>query len=103
MPSPSRRCWPSSSGAATTTGICAGASGSTAGIAAGLHAIVRLPARYGPPARLLHAATTAGLRIRPLSDYRVTTPDDDLALVVGYAHLPNESITAAIRTLSTLP
>ncbi|MEE4543843.1 PLP-dependent aminotransferase family protein [Streptomyces sp. V4-01] len=76
------------------------------GIAAGLHAIVTLPERYGPPARLLAAAAAAGLRLRPLSDYRFAASDrapkdaGAVSLVVGYAHLTPEALTAAVRLLA---
>jgi GntR family transcriptional regulator/MocR family aminotransferase len=73
------------------------------GIAAGLHAIVTLPAGYGPQARFLSAAAAAGVRLRPLSDYRSAAPEPpgaDVSLVIGYAHLPAESVTRAIRLLA---
>jgi GntR family transcriptional regulator/MocR family aminotransferase len=71
------------------------------GIAAGLHAIVALPPRYGPESRLLKAAATAGIALRPLSDYhRSPAPTPDVHLVLGYAHLPPESITRAVELLS---
>jgi GntR family transcriptional regulator/MocR family aminotransferase len=100
------------------------------GVAAGLHAIVALPERYGPQSRLLSAAGAAGLRLRPLSDYRFAGCgphdggerglDDDgdsrrdggpggqggaggggpVDLVVGYAHLTAEAIASAVRLLS---
>lgn len=87
------------------------------GIAAGLHAIVTLPRRYGPQGRFLAAARLAGVALRPLSDYRVAAapgpgpgptepqPDDapDVRLVVGYAHLSPEAITQAVRRLSSPP
>lgn len=73
------------------------------GIAAGLHAIVTLPARYGPEARFLRAADAAGISLRPLSDYRsgpAPRPDPDVRLVVGYAHLAPEAITRAVELLA---
>lgn len=79
------------------------------GIAAGLHAIVTLPPAYGPLPRLLDAAAAAGLRLRPLADYQsgaCELPSSDgesapVALVVGYAHLSPDALTAAIRLLAT--
>lgn len=84
------------------------------GIAAGLHAIVTLPAVYGPQERFLARAAAAGIRLRPLSDYRAapardaatadapTAPaPDEVALVVGYAHLSPEAISRAVRALGT--
>jgi GntR family transcriptional regulator/MocR family aminotransferase len=85
------------------------------GIAAGLHAIVTLPGHCGPPSRLLAAAAAAGLRLRPLSDYRfdaadaadeadeadaAADPAGGVRLVVGYAHLTPEALTAAVRLLA---
>ncbi|CAG7658195.1 MocR-like pyridoxine biosynthesis transcription factor PdxR [Actinacidiphila bryophytorum] len=74
------------------------------GIAAGLHAIVTLPVRFGPEPRLLAAAAGAGVAVRPLSYYRAApgAPDGDdglVRLVVGYAHLPPEGIARAVRLL----
>jgi GntR family transcriptional regulator/MocR family aminotransferase len=73
------------------------------GIAAGLHAIVTLPARYGPYPRFHAAARHAGIAVRPLSDY-LTAPDapgdDRVHLVVGYAHLTPEALTRALVLLS---
>jgi GntR family transcriptional regulator/MocR family aminotransferase len=81
------------------------------GIAAGLHAIVMLPERHGPPSRLLAAATAAGLRVRPLVDYRFASGEAEEApehadggpvpLVIGYARLSSETLTAAVRLLAT--
>ncbi|WUH95335.1 PLP-dependent aminotransferase family protein [Streptomyces sp. NBC_00433] len=74
------------------------------GIAAGLHAIVTLPERYGPEPAFLAAAARAGVAVRPLSHYR-TSPrppgegDGRVRLVVGYAHLTPEAITRAVRLL----
>lgn len=74
------------------------------GIAAGLHAIVTLPARYGPQPRFLAAGRRAGVTLRPLSDYRPpgTPPSTDprVRLVMGYAHLPPEAVRAAVALLA---
>lgn len=78
------------------------------GIAAGLHAIVTLPERFGPEPGFLAAAAAAGVAVRPLSDYR-TLPgppagdDGRVRLVVGYAHLPPEGIARAVRLLVRRP
>ncbi|WP_327293471.1 MocR-like pyridoxine biosynthesis transcription factor PdxR [Streptomyces sp. NBC_01198] len=75
------------------------------GIAAGLHAIVTLPERYGPEPRFLAAAARAGVAVRPLSDYRTAArpagegDDGRVRLVVGYAHLPPEAVARAVRLL----
>jgi GntR family transcriptional regulator/MocR family aminotransferase len=73
------------------------------GIAAGLHAIVTLPPRWGPLPRLLAAATAAGVSLRPLADYRFEPSSGrqgGLCLVVGYAHLTPESIDRALGLLA---
>ncbi|MFJ6571709.1 PLP-dependent aminotransferase family protein [Streptomyces sp. NPDC091292] len=70
------------------------------GIAAGLHVIVRLPARYGPQERLLARADAAGVAVRPLTAYGTRTPDDgSVPLVVGYAHLTPARIQEGVRLL----
>ncbi|WP_329182671.1 MocR-like pyridoxine biosynthesis transcription factor PdxR [Streptomyces sp. NBC_01477] len=78
------------------------------GIAAGLHAIVSLPDRYGPEPRFLAAAARAGVAVRPLSDYLAgpSRGGDDggrVRLVVGYAHLTPEAIARAVRLLVHRP
>ncbi|MET8682561.1 PLP-dependent aminotransferase family protein, partial [Streptomyces sp. NPDC004647] len=67
------------------------------GIAAGLHAIVRLPERYGPEPRFLARAVGAGVELRPLSHYGAPPPDDgSVRLVLGYAHLSPAEIRRAV-------
>ncbi|SEG70842.1 GntR family transcriptional regulator / MocR family aminotransferase [Actinacidiphila yanglinensis] len=78
------------------------------GIAAGLHAIVTLPAGYGPQERFLARAAAAGVRLRPLSDYTAgpaprQAAGDEVDLVVGYAHLAPEAIARAVRLLGAPP
>ncbi|MFH9741331.1 PLP-dependent aminotransferase family protein [Streptomyces roseolus] len=61
---------------------------SVTGIAAGLHVIACLPARYGPPARFVERAAGAGVVLRPLEEYGTARPADGaVRLVIGYAHL----------------
>ncbi|MGP3998905.1 MocR-like pyridoxine biosynthesis transcription factor PdxR [Streptomyces sp. 8N706] len=70
------------------------------GIAAGLHAVVRLSARYGPEPRFLARAAATGVAVRPLSDYGTPAPDDgSVRLVLGYAHLPPTEIVRSVRLL----
>ncbi|MFF4805795.1 PLP-dependent aminotransferase family protein [Streptomyces sp. NPDC001351] len=72
-----------------------------AGIAAGLHVIVRLPERYGPPERFLDRVTAAGVAVRGLADYthrHVGT--GDVQLVLGYAHRPPARIRDGIRLMA---
>ncbi|MER8036365.1 PLP-dependent aminotransferase family protein [Streptomyces hydrogenans] len=72
--------------------------GTTAtGIAAGLHVIACLPARYGPARRFLEAAANAGVALRALEEYGTARPTDGgVRLVVGYAHLTPTTIAAGI-------
>nr|WP_246102379.1 PLP-dependent aminotransferase family protein [Streptomyces piniterrae] len=74
------------------------------GIAAGLHVIVTLPARYGPEDRFLARARGAGVGLRPLSDYGsggagTAGRDGRVRLVMGYAHLPPSDIVRGVRLL----
>ncbi|MFI1102935.1 PLP-dependent aminotransferase family protein [Streptomyces melanogenes] len=84
------------------------------GIAAGLHIIARLPARFGPEARLLERAAHARVAVRPLSYYSSrgrgtgsgagagtdTEAGDGVALVMGYAHLTPSDIARGVRLLA---
>ncbi|MHB1808890.1 MAG: MocR-like pyridoxine biosynthesis transcription factor PdxR [Solirubrobacteraceae bacterium] len=69
------------------------------GIAAGLHAVVRLPAPL--PAQLLwRSAAARSLAIYPLSFHAVRpTPETD-ALVMGYASLSEAAIEEGVRLLA---
>ncbi|MDT0310613.1 PLP-dependent aminotransferase family protein [Streptomyces sp. DSM 44917] len=78
---------------------CPGAS--VTGVAAGLHAIVTLPARCGPPARFLERAAAAGVAVRPLEDYGAKPPPDGrVRLVLGYAHLAPGRLRDGVRLLA---
>ncbi|MCX4986879.1 PLP-dependent aminotransferase family protein [Streptomyces sp. NBC_00572] len=71
------------------------------GIAAGLHVIARVPARYGPPERFLARAAEAGVALRPLEDYGTARPGDgDVRLVIGYAHLTPSAVTTGVRLVA---
>ncbi|MEV5979451.1 PLP-dependent aminotransferase family protein [Streptomyces sp. NPDC052114] len=75
------------------------------GIAAGLHVIARLPARWGPQDAFLARAAAAGVAVRPLSDYgaaadRTGPAGDGVRLVLGYAHLSPARITEGVRILA---
>ncbi|MFE2512922.1 PLP-dependent aminotransferase family protein [Streptomyces naganishii] len=85
------------------------------GIAAGLHLIAHLPARYGPEERFLARMTGAGVAVRTLNAYRhARTADGDggaagggtaggdggVRLVLGYAHLPPARIRAGVRLMA---
>ncbi|MFG3039649.1 PLP-dependent aminotransferase family protein [Streptomyces sp. NPDC048330] len=68
------------------------------GIAAGLHVIARVPARFGPPPRFLSRAAHAGVALRSLDDYGTARPaDGDVRLVIGYAHLSPSAIERGVR------
>ncbi|NEC18540.1 PLP-dependent aminotransferase family protein, partial [Streptomyces parvus] len=71
------------------------------GIAAGLHIIARLPARYGPEDVFLERAAGAGIALRPLRDCGTAGSEDGtLPLVLGYAHLPPSDIARGIAALA---
>ncbi|MGH4035038.1 PLP-dependent aminotransferase family protein [Actinomycetota bacterium Odt1-20B] len=69
------------------------------GIAAGLHAIVRLPKRWGPQDAFLARAAAAGVALRPLSHYG-EADGPGVCLVIGYAHLPPARIAEGVRLLA---
>ncbi|MFI9122886.1 PLP-dependent aminotransferase family protein [Streptomyces bikiniensis] len=71
------------------------------GIAAGLHVIARVPARFGPPERFLARAAEAGVALRPLEEYGTARPEDgDVRLVIGYAHLSPSTVAEGIGLLA---
>ncbi|MFJ6246699.1 MULTISPECIES: PLP-dependent aminotransferase family protein [unclassified Streptomyces] len=71
------------------------------GIAAGLHVIARVPARFGPPERFLARAAEAGVALRSLEEYGTARPaDGDVRLVIGYAHLSPSAVAEGIGLLA---
>ncbi|MET7385799.1 PLP-dependent aminotransferase family protein [Streptomyces sp. NPDC005529] len=72
------------------------------GVAAGLHAVVALPDRYGPQDRFLERAATAGVAVRPAAHYGETA-SDGVRLVLGYAHLPPARIRDGVRLMAQAP
>ncbi|MFD3333486.1 PLP-dependent aminotransferase family protein [Streptomyces sp. NPDC058700] len=71
------------------------------GIAAGLHVIARVPADFGPPERFLARAAERGVALRPLEDYGTgRRADQDVRLVIGYAHLTASAVTTGIRLVA---
>ncbi|MCL6673634.1 MULTISPECIES: MocR-like pyridoxine biosynthesis transcription factor PdxR [Streptomyces] len=74
------------------------------GIAAGLHVIAALPARYGPEERFLARVRAAGVAVRPLSAYTHARAEPaeggDVRLVLGYAHLSPGRIRAGVRLMA---
>ncbi|MDH6221410.1 PLP-dependent aminotransferase family protein [Streptomyces pseudovenezuelae] len=78
-----------------------------AGIAAGLHVIVDLPKRYGPPEDFHARVTAAGVAVRLLTDYTHARAEHDggdedgaVRLVLGYAHLSPARIRDGIRLMA---
>ncbi|MFG3144641.1 PLP-dependent aminotransferase family protein [Streptomyces sp. NPDC048243] len=69
------------------------------GIAAGLHAVAALPARYGPQDRFLERAARAGVVVRPTAHYGEAVRDG-VRLVLGYAHLPPARIRDGVRLMA---
>ncbi|MFJ5934848.1 PLP-dependent aminotransferase family protein [Streptomyces sp. NPDC093071] len=71
------------------------------GIAAGLHVIARVPARFGPPERFLARAAEAGVALRSLEEYGTARPSDgDVRLVIGYAHLSPSAVAEGVGLLA---
>ncbi|MGW1979148.1 MocR-like pyridoxine biosynthesis transcription factor PdxR [Streptomyces sp. NPDC001889] len=71
------------------------------GIAAGLHIIASLPARYGPEERFLRRAERAGIAVRPLSAHTVLPGrEKGVRLVLGYAQLTPSEIVRGVRLLA---
>jgi GntR family transcriptional regulator/MocR family aminotransferase len=68
------------------------------GIAAGVHLVLRLPAGFDDEA-LSQAAAQAGIRVPPLSAFRLT-PSDERGLVVGYGRLHETAVEPATRALA---
>jgi GntR family transcriptional regulator / MocR family aminotransferase len=69
------------------------------GIAAGLHALVRLPSGAGERATVL-AAARRGVAVEGLADFRHSAAPAPAALVLGYANLPEPAIARAIAELA---
>ncbi|WP_354701106.1 hypothetical protein DSM112329_01412 [Paraconexibacter sp. AEG42_29] len=69
------------------------------GIAAGLHALVALPAALDPAALEL-AGHEAGVRVYPLSGWRADPPAEASSVVVGYGAFPPAAIREGIRRLA---
>ncbi|CAL9354445.1 PLP-dependent aminotransferase family protein [Streptomyces sp. enrichment culture] len=72
------------------------------GIAAGLHVIARVPARYGAAAVFTARAAAAGVAVRTLADYGSAAGPEDggVSLVLGYAHLSPGDITRGVAALA---
>ncbi len=71
------------------------------GIAAGLHALVRLPS--GPNEdELVARAAARGLALQGLATFRLGTEQLAPALVVGYARPPDHAFTAALARLGAV-
>ncbi|MFF7340111.1 PLP-dependent aminotransferase family protein [Streptomyces sp. NPDC008163] len=73
------------------------------GVAAGLHAIARLPGRWGPDEEFAQRAAGAGVAVRLLREYGTERPAGDrVRLVLGYAHLAPADIVRGVRALAGL-
>ena len=70
----------------------------TTGIAAGLHALVELPAGRRE-ADVVARAARHGLAVEGLGPYCATERHDRPALVVGYGTPPEHAFTAAVARL----
>ncbi|MEU2023855.1 PLP-dependent aminotransferase family protein [Streptomyces sp. NPDC016469] len=73
------------------------------GVAAGLHAIARLPGRWGPEEEFAGRAAGSGVAVRLLREYGTERPADDcVRLVLGYAHLAPADIVRGVHALAGL-
>jgi GntR family transcriptional regulator/MocR family aminotransferase len=70
------------------------------GIAAGMHLLLRLPAAVDD-ATVAAEAERAGLRVAPLSAFRLA-PSPDGGLVLGYGRLHEDAVEPAIRALAAV-
>ncbi|MFJ3583551.1 PLP-dependent aminotransferase family protein [Streptomyces sp. NPDC090127] len=71
------------------------------GIAAGLHIIARVEPRYGPTARFVARAASAGVALRALEEFGTARPADGaVRLVLGYAHLSPSEIARGVRLVA---
>jgi GntR family transcriptional regulator/MocR family aminotransferase len=68
------------------------------GVAAGVHFVLRLPAGVDDVA-VSEDARAAGIRVPPLSAYRIE-PSTDGGLVVGYGRLHEDAVTPALHELA---
>jgi GntR family transcriptional regulator/MocR family aminotransferase len=71
-----------------------------AGIAAGLHVTMRLPAEGPGERELLDAALAQSISFHPLAAHRVV-PSDEAGIVIGYGRPPTHAFPAALDRLST--
>jgi GntR family transcriptional regulator/MocR family aminotransferase len=69
-----------------------------AGIAAGLHLLLRLPPGTDEDA-VVSALARRRIRVRGLASYRLTPRDDDPALALGYGRLSLAAIDSAVEAL----
>lgn len=69
------------------------------GVAAGLHAVLRLPSAVNAE-RLLAAAKARDLDVYPMSLWRADPPPDTSAIVLGYGWLAPAAIAEGIRRLA---
>jgi GntR family transcriptional regulator/MocR family aminotransferase len=74
-----------------------------AGVAAGLHLVLKPPddpARRCDPTEAVRRAATAGLRIASVRQYQMNRSHLDAALVLGYGNLADNEIERAVSTLA---
>jgi len=71
------------------------------GLAAGFHAVARLPAGADELA-VARAARQRHVGVHPMAHYRLGPPDHPPQLVLGFGHLTEEAIRRGIATISDL-
>ncbi len=69
------------------------------GVAAGLHAVLKLPAGRNEQ-EVVAGAAEHGVAVEGLADYRAGGPDEGPAIVVGYGTPPDHGFTAAVARLT---
>ncbi|MCD0480975.1 PLP-dependent aminotransferase family protein [Streptacidiphilus sp. ASG 303] len=77
------------------------------GVAAGLHLVAAFPERYGTQREVTGAAARAGVRLRPLDDWRLPVPQPSpgggtgpARFVLGYPHLAPAEIEGAVAAVA---
>ena len=71
------------------------------GLAAGFHAVARLPAD-ADELGIARAARQRHVGVHPMAHYRLRPPDHPPQLVLGFGHLTEEAIRRGIATISDL-
>ena len=71
------------------------------GLAAGFHAVARLPAGADEIA-VAEAARERGIGVHPMAGYRFGAPDHPPQLVLGFGNLSEDAIRRGVATIGDL-